>query len=276
MADATEPLPMTPQEAEEAAQAAEHYLSDRYGNALSVWDPAWRVVLNPGHLKPEFSVDDRTDALVELEIDRKEDLALLVNGAAFASGEAHTAALAVLYRLFGTDQLILLQEALQQSADAAEQLAVQVPIPVPGGASRHAKRHHYKLPVVGDGYLRLADGEVIKAFRIVEHPDRYGKLTATLRAQVPAGVDPADPSTWRCTATPCCDGRAHFCTKCERRHYRHKQNMMVMVHCAFCWNKEACQPSNQREAIAARVERPDAWPEHAAVTEASGYWFGFV
>ncbi|KAJ1437478.1 hypothetical protein B484DRAFT_477388, partial [Ochromonadaceae sp. CCMP2298] len=226
MADATEPLPMTAQEAEEAAQEAEEYLHNVYGSALSVWDRAWRVLLNPGHLKPEFSVDDRTDALVSLEIDRKEDLELLVNGAAFASGEAHTAALVVLYRLFGTDQLILLQEALQQSAEAAEQLAVQVPIPAPGGAGRHAKRHHYRLPVVSDGYLKRADGEIIEAFRRVEHPDPYGKLNATLRAQVPAGVDPADPSTWLCPATPCCDGRAHLCG-CGRRHYRHKQNMMV-------------------------------------------------
>jgi hypothetical protein len=171
MADATEPPAMTPQEAVEAAQAAEEYLNYVYGDALSVWDPAWRVLLNPGHLKPKFSVDDRTAALVSLEIDRKEDLALLVNGAAFASGEAHTAALEVLYRLFGTDQLILLQEALQQSADAAEQLAVQVPIPAPGGAGRHAKRHHYRLPVVSHGYAKRADGETIEAFRIVEHPD---------------------------------------------------------------------------------------------------------
>ncbi|KAJ1391006.1 hypothetical protein B484DRAFT_473475 [Ochromonadaceae sp. CCMP2298] len=241
-----------------------------------LWDPAWRVVLNPGRLKPEFSVDDRTDALVSLEIDRKEDLELLVNGAAFASGEAHNLALAVLYRLFGTDQLILLQQALQQSAAAAEQLAGQAVIPAPGGPGRRAKRHHYELPVVPHRYLKRADGEVIVAFRIVEHHEPHGKLDATFRALVPEGVDPAVDSTWLCPATPCCKGTAHFCIKCKRRHYRHKQNMMVMVHCAYCWNREACQPSNQREALAEGVGRPDAWPEHAAVTEASGYWFGFV
>ncbi|KAJ1398962.1 hypothetical protein B484DRAFT_471642, partial [Ochromonadaceae sp. CCMP2298] len=171
MADAPEPPPMTPQQAEEAAQAAAAYLHDVYGPAQSVWDPAWLVVLNPGHLRPGCTVDDRTHALVSLDIDRKEDLELLVNGAAFATGEAHDAALAVLYRLFGTDQLILLQQAMEESADAAERLAGQAVIPAPRGTGRRAKRHHYKLPVVGDGYLRLADGEVIKAFRIVEHPD---------------------------------------------------------------------------------------------------------
>jgi hypothetical protein len=171
MADATEPPAMTAQQAEEAAAAAEEYLSDRYGDALSVWDPAWRVLLNEGHLRPGFTVDDRTDALVELEIDQKEDLELLVDGAAFASGEEHTAALEVLYRLFGTNQRILLQEALQQSAAAAEQLAGQVPIPAPGGPGRHAKRHHYRLPVVRHDYLKQADGQTIAAFRIVEHPD---------------------------------------------------------------------------------------------------------
>jgi hypothetical protein len=171
MADATEPPAMTAQEAEEAAQQAEEYLSYRYGDALSVWDPAWLVFLNEGHLKPGFTVDDRTDALVELEIDQKEDLELLVNGAAFASEEAHEDALEVLYRLFGTDQLILLQEALQQSADAAEQLAGQVPIPAPGGPGRHGKRHHYRLPVVRHGFAKRADGQTIAAFRIVEHPD---------------------------------------------------------------------------------------------------------
>jgi hypothetical protein len=171
MADATEPPAMTAQQAVEAAQQAEEYLSYRYGDALSVWDPAWLVLLNEGHLRPGFTVNDRTDALVELEIDQKEDLELLVNGAAFASGEEHTAALEVLYRLFGTDQRILLQEALQQSAAAAEQLAGQVPIPAPGGPGRHAKRHHYRLPVVPHDYLKLAGGQTIAAFRIVEHPD---------------------------------------------------------------------------------------------------------
>jgi hypothetical protein len=52
--------------------------------------------------------------------------------------------------------------------------------------------------------------------------------------------------------------------------------MVVMAKCAYCWNKEACQDSNQKKALADRVTRPDAWPQHAAVAEASGYWFGFV
>ncbi|KAJ1421917.1 hypothetical protein B484DRAFT_399304, partial [Ochromonadaceae sp. CCMP2298] len=52
MADATEPPAMTAQEAVEATQAAAAYLSYRYGDALSVWDPAWRVLLNEGHLRP--------------------------------------------------------------------------------------------------------------------------------------------------------------------------------------------------------------------------------
>ncbi|KAJ1410198.1 hypothetical protein B484DRAFT_402986, partial [Ochromonadaceae sp. CCMP2298] len=85
MADATEPPPMTPQEAVEAAQAAEQYLQANFGEAYSVWDPAWRVLLNEGHLRPGFTVDARTHALVTLDIERKEDLELLVNGSAFAT-----------------------------------------------------------------------------------------------------------------------------------------------------------------------------------------------
>ncbi|KAJ1385644.1 hypothetical protein B484DRAFT_461255 [Ochromonadaceae sp. CCMP2298] len=251
MADASEPPPMTPQQAEEATQAATAYLQDNYGQAHSVWDPAWLVLLNPGHLRPAFSVDDRTHALVELEIERKEDLELLVNGSAFAT------------------------EALADSADAAEQLAGQAVIPAPRGAGRRANRHHYELPVVRDGDLRRATGEDIKAFRIVEHTDPHPKLDAALRRLVSPGVNLADSSTWPCPGTPCCDGTPHYCG-CGRRHFRHKKNQVVMKQCAQCWNRAACQKSNQHKAEAAGVTRPHDWPADDAITEASGYWFGFV
>ncbi|KAJ1432466.1 hypothetical protein B484DRAFT_429899, partial [Ochromonadaceae sp. CCMP2298] len=105
---------------------------------------------------------------------------------------------------------------------------------------------------------------------------RRPKLKAAEMLQVPEGVDLALPSTWPCPGTPCCDGTPHYCTTCSRRHYRHKKNGVVMTKCAQCWNKAACQPSNQVKALHAGVTRPASWPDGDAITEASGYWFGFV
>ncbi|KAJ1408894.1 hypothetical protein B484DRAFT_403402 [Ochromonadaceae sp. CCMP2298] len=83
MADASEPPPMTPQQAEAAAEAAAEYLHDHYGEDYSIWDSAWLVLLNEGHLRPAFSVHERTDALIHLQIERKADLLLLVDGSGF-------------------------------------------------------------------------------------------------------------------------------------------------------------------------------------------------
>ncbi|KAJ1398963.1 hypothetical protein B484DRAFT_471638, partial [Ochromonadaceae sp. CCMP2298] len=232
-------------------QAAEQYLQANYSEAYSVWDPAWRVLFNEGHLRPGFTVDDITAALAELQINRKEDLLLLVDGSAFEEEDEYEAALEVLYRLFGTEQKILLQDALADSVHAAELLADQVAIPAHIGAGKPAGPHHYQ-----------------------RHP--RGRLDAAEMLKVPDGVNLADPSTWLCPGTPCCDGTPHICRRCGRRHYRHKNNAVVMTTCAQCWNKTACQASNQKKALAAGVTRPPTWPDDDAITEASGYWFGFV